>query len=214
MERTIQMDKNVFDHDQSIVRDAAPVSGWRRPLTIGAAVVAVVAGIGLASAQGQEFGSRFSWDEDGPRMDDSAGPGMMHKAGWGNDDGERGMGRHGGGGMHGIGRMMDELDATPDQEKKLFAIFDEVRGEMRDTMIDFRSTRGEVLDILGAETIDREAVEKLRAERVAAMDAASKTMAAALIEAAEVLTPEQRAKLAGFIEERGKDGRRGGWGRW
>ncbi len=206
------MDKNVFDHDRSIVRDATPGSGWRRPLTIGAAVVAVVAGIGLASAQGQEFGNRFSWDDDGPRM--GAETGMMHKTGWGDDDGERGMGRHGGGGMHGIGRMMDELDATPDQEKKLFAIFDAVRGEMRDTMIDFRSTRGEVLDILGAETIDRDAVEKLRAERVAAMDAASKTMTAALIEAAEVLTPEQRAKLAAFIEERGKGGRRGGWGRW
>ncbi|MFN3549996.1 MAG: Spy/CpxP family protein refolding chaperone [Mesorhizobium sp.] len=211
------MDKNIFDQDQTPVRDAASVPGWRRPLTIGAAVVAVVAGIGLASAQGQEFGSRFSWDDAGPGMHHGAGPGMVHKAGWGwgGDDGERGgMGRHGGGGMHGIGRMMDELDVTSEQEKKLFAIFDGVRGQMRDTMIDFRAARGEVLTILGAETIDRDAVEKLRAERVAAMDAASKTMTAALVEAAEVLTPEQRAKLAKLVEERGEGGRRGGWGRW
>jgi periplasmic protein CpxP/Spy len=205
------MDKNIFDQDKAVLQEAAAPAAWRRPLTIGAAVVALVAGIGLASAQGQEFGSRFSWDDAGPGMHH----GMTHKAGWGwgGDDGERGgMGRHGGG-MHGIGRVMDEIDATPEQEKKLFAIFDGVRGEMRDTMIDFRSTRGEVIDILGAATIDRDAVEKLRAERVAAMDAASKTMSAALVEAAEVLTPEQRAKLAAFIEERG-EGRRGGFGRW
>lgn len=204
------MDKNVFDHDKT----AGSASGWRRPLTVGAAVVAVVAGIGLASAQGHEFGSRFSWDNAGPGMHHGAGHGMVHKAGWGWGGGERGeMGHKGGGGMRGIGRMMDALDVTPEQEKKLFAIFDGVRGEMRDTMIDFRSTRGEALDILGAETVDPAAVEKLRAERVAALDAASKTMTAALVEAAEVLTPEQRGKLAKLIEERG-EGRRGGWGRW
>ena len=205
------MDKNVFDQGETPVREATASTAWRRPLTIGAAVVAVVAGIGFASAQGQEFGSRFSWDDAGPGMHH----GMVHKAGWGwgGGDGERGeMGRHGGG-MRGIGRVLDEIDATPEQEKKLFAIFDGVRGQMRDTMIDFRSTRGELLDILGATTIDRDAVETLRAERLAAMDAASKTMSAALIEAAEVLTPEQRAKLAAFVEERG-EGRRGGFGRW
>lgn len=204
------MDNNVFDQDQTAPRDAVSAPAWRRPLVIGAAVVAVAAGLGLASAQAQEFGSRFSWDDAGPGMHHR----MVHKAGWGwgGDDGGPGMGRHGGG-MHGIGRVMDELDVTPEQEKKLFAIFDGVRGEMRDTMIDFRSTRGEVLDILGAATIDRAAVEKLRAERVAALDAASKTMSAALVEAAEVLTPEQRAKLATIIEERG-EGRRGGFGRW
>ncbi len=205
------MDKNVFDQDQTATRDAVSAPAWRRPLVIGAAVVTVAAGLGLASAQGQEFGSRFSWDDAGPGMHH----GMVHKAGWGwgDDDGERGgMGRHHGGMRH-IGRVMDELDVTPEQEKKLFAIFDGVRGEMRDTMIDFRSTRGDVLDILGAATVDRDAVEKLRAERVAALDAASKTMSAALIEAAEVLTPEQRAKLAEMIEERG-EGRRGGFGRW
>lgn len=193
------MDKNVFDHDKA----AVTTSSWRRPLTIGAAVVAVVGGIGIASAQGQEFGSRFSWDNAGPGMHHGNGSGMVHKAGWGK-----------GGGMRGIGRVMDAIDATPEQEKKLFAIFDGVRGEMRDTMIDFRSTRGDVIDILGAETVDRDAVEKLRAERVAAMDEASKTMTAALVEAAEVLTPEQRGKLAELIEERGEGGRRGGWGRW
>ena len=199
------MDKNIFDHDQTTVGAGASTSGWRRPLTIGAAVVAVVAGIGLASAQGQEFGSRFSWDDAGPGMQHGGGHGMVHKAGWGG-------GKHGG--MRGIGHVMNELDVTPEQEKKLFAIFDGVRGEMRDTMIDFRSTRGEALGILGAETVDTAAVEKLRAERVAALDEASKTMTAALVEAAEVLTPEQRGKLAKLIEERGEGGRRGGWGRW
>jgi Spy/CpxP family protein refolding chaperone len=43
--------------------------------------------------------------------------------------------------------------------------------------------------------IDRAAIERLRKEGIAMADEASKTLAAAVTEAAEVLTPEQRAEL-------------------
>lgn len=203
------MDTNTRERNEQASVETGFAWSWQRALALGAAVVAVTAGLGLATAQGEESSNRFGWSERGSHM--------MQMAGWRHgDDGERGggWGRHGGGmgmGMGGMMRVMDEIDATPEQQKKLFAIFDGVRGEMRDTMIDFRSTRGEVMELLSAPQIDRAAAEKLRAERVAAMDEASKTMTNALIEAAEVLTPEQRTKLAELIEERGM---RHGRGRW
>jgi protein CpxP len=57
--------------------------------------------------------------------------------------------------------------------------------------------------LLGAATIDREAAEKLRAERIAAADEASRKLTTALLDAAEVLTAEQRAELLEHFEDRG-----------
>jgi Spy/CpxP family protein refolding chaperone len=55
--------------------------------------------------------------------------------------------------------------------------------------------------------IDKAAVEELRSSRMAMLDDASKRAVAALLEAAEVLDPAQRAALAARLEER--RGRRG-----
>ena len=164
-------------------------SAWRRGLAVGGLAVAVIAGAGLVNAQA-DGGWGGGW---GPRH----GPGMHGRMG--------GMGfMHGG-----MGDMLDEIDATAEQEKKIWEIVDGVRGDVRSTAIDFRNTRGEVLELLSAPEIDREAAEKLRSERIAALDDASRKMTKALLDAAEVLTPEQRAKLAEHVGER-----RSGRGRW
>ena len=47
-----------------------------------------------------------------------------------------------------------------------------------------------------APTIDRTAIERLRAEQIALAETASKRIAQALADAAEVLNPEQRKKVA------------------
>ena len=122
------------------------------------------------------------------------------------------------GGMHGMGmrfaehrfeKVMDEIDATDEQQDKIWAIVDRTRAELRPVGREFRGTREEVAALLAAPTIDKAAVEALRVKRLAEVDAASKTAVAALIEAAEVLTPEQRVKLAEEMKER-----HGGRGRW
>ena len=79
---------------------------------------------------------------------------------------------------------------------------DGVRAEVRPVMRDFRNTREDLTKLLGASSVDRAAVEKLRSERIAEIDQVSQKMTAALVEAAEVLTPEQRAKLVEHLEER------------
>jgi protein CpxP len=89
--------------------------------------------------------------------------------GWGH--GRGGFGPMGG---HGIGHMLDEIDASADQETRIWAIIDRTRSELRPMGREFRATREEAAALLSAPTIDRAAVEKLRADRMAAVDDASK----------------------------------------
>ena len=88
-----------------------------------------------------------------------------------------------------------EIDATADQQSKLQGI---VKGALND-LLPMRekgiAARQQARDLLTQATIDRGAIEKLRAEQIAAADTASKRIAQALGDAAEVLTPEQRKKI-------------------
>ena len=116
-----------------------------------------------------------------------------------------GMGPGGFGGRfmeHRFERILDKVDATDAQEDRIWAIVDRTLSELRPVGREFRDSRGKIAELLAAPTIDKAAVETLRAERIAAIDAASKKAVAAIVEAAEVLTPEQRAELAKELKER------------
>ncbi len=155
--------------------------GRKKWLIAGGAVVLAVAGIGAAGAMSGGDGMR--------RYIMNAG---MHHGG------------HFAG--RGLGRVLDSIDATAEQEERIWTIIDDARAELRPMMRDFRDARESLVEILVASSIDRDAAETLRAERIAAIDEASKKMTAAALEAAAVLTPEQRATLAERFQERG-------WGR-
>jgi Spy/CpxP family protein refolding chaperone len=58
-----------------------------------------------------------------------------------------------------------------------------------------------IVTALSAETVDRAALDTLRAEHVAALEAGSRKLTEALAQIAEVLTPEQRAQLAAQVEK-------------
>ncbi len=113
--------------------------GWGRHAAIGGlAAVAAVSAVGFAAARSDDFG--FGMGRFG------MGGHVMHA-------------HMGGGGVmeHRIGTMLDELDATPEQEDKLWDIIDNARAEIRPTFRDFRETREEVIELLGAPGIDRAA---------------------------------------------------------
>ena len=110
-----------------------------------------------------------------------------------------------------IRHLAIEIDATTEQQDKLRGI---VRGAVkdllpvRDKVLAARTTARELLT---QQTIDRTAIEKLRADQIAIHDAASKRLVQAVADAAEVLTPDQRRKLSTMLPPRG--GRWGGnWG--
>ncbi|MGS1097582.1 Spy/CpxP family protein refolding chaperone [Aquamicrobium terrae] len=171
------------DRQETGIANAAPISGKRRTrwIVAGGVSVLALAGIGVAGAMGG-----------------GTGPHMM----------AMGMNHGGPFGGRGIERALDAVDATAEQEDRIWAIIDGARAEMRPAMREFRDTRTAVMDLMAAPTIDRTAAEKLRAERIAVIDEASKKMVATALDAAEVLTPEQRARLVEQMKERK------GFGRW
>ncbi len=195
------MEDNNLNPAPAAPKQDAPAqsSGFARWAVIGALGLVAVGGIGVATAVSQDM---------------MRAP--FHHTGWGGGDGPRGgwgsgHGPRHGGGMGGPAQIFRALDLTDEQEDKIFAIMDNVRSEARPLMREFRDTREDLAGLLGAATVDKAAIEALRADRVAKADEASKTFVAALVEAAEVLTPEQRAKAAEMLEDGARSGPRGRW---
>src|SRR5688572_26339113 len=109
----------------------------------------------------------------------------------------------------GIRHAAIELDATPEQQDKLRAI---AKGAVKD-LLPMRekahTARARVAELLTQPKIDRAAIEAFRAEQLALADAASKRLAQAVGDAAEVLTPEHRQKAHEWVQWR-----RGLWHGW
>lgn len=106
-----------------------------------------------------------------------------------------------------LDRMLTDAGVSDDQKSKVKAIvtttIDEVRpgGEARMAM------RDEIIKLIEAPTIDRNAIESLRAKQMAQFEERSKAIAKAVADAAEVLTPDQRKKLVEEMKEFGPHGR-------
>ena len=183
------------DRQEIHAPDAAGKPGWGRRLVMGSLAIAALSGLGLATAKGSDFAAAHFG------MQGAGGKAMQVSM----------RGRHFG--ERRLDYMLEEIDATPEQETRLKEIFGSVRDEVGPMVEEFRETRGQIAGLLSAPTIDRAAAEKLRADRVAAIDEASRKMTAAFLDAAEVLTPEQRAQLAKHFNERGGRGH-GRHGRW
>jgi len=105
--------------------------------------------------------------------------------------------------------MAVEVDATPEQTAKLAEIAKSAAKELRPMRQKVQEARRRGMELLAAPTVDRAAIEKLRSEQIAAADAASRRLSQALADAAEVLTPEQRKRLAEHLQHR-RGGHRGG----
>jgi protein CpxP len=193
------MDTNHTDPTET--PDQTNGTNWSRRLVTGTLAVVVLAGVGAFAATAGDFGG-------GERMRFGMGPGHGMNADWRGGPGEGMHASWRGGPGFGIDRILDEIDATDEQQDKLEDIFDAARDEIRPLMRDFRDSHEELAELLAAPTVDGAALETMRADRVAAIDNATKKLTAALLQAAQVLTPEQRAELADHFEDRR------GFGRW
>lgn len=162
---------------------------WRR-LTIASLIA------GLAAS----LGAGFAHAHGGP-----GGWGGSHR-GWDSSD-PQAMQRHA---EARVKRMLSGIDATEAQQKKVAEIMAAAMTDLRPLREQARDARREAMAILSKPQIDRGALEALRAKQAQVVDQISRRMTQSLADAAEVLTPEQRAKLAERMEKR--QGRRHGRG--
>jgi periplasmic protein CpxP/Spy len=143
----------------------------------------------------------------------------------------QGMGRHGGHDGHSpeqmtkhmderIGHMVQELGGTPEQKDRLVKLAQTAMQDMKPLREQHMAARQKGMALLSAAAIDRAAIERLRQEQMSAADAMSRRVAQHLADAAEVLTPAQRTKLAERMKQRSERGHGrwghggGGWGGW
>jgi protein CpxP len=120
---------------------------------------------------------------------------------------------HSGGGHHGpmsgnsqqhlehMQAMLTKIGASDAQKKQIEGIlkpaFDDMKAAHESHSAAFRQFH----EAITAPSIDRGRLESLRADQIKSLDEASKRLVTAISDAAEVLSPEQRAALAKQIEE-------------
>jgi periplasmic protein CpxP/Spy len=114
--------------------------------------------------------------------------------------------------QHVVARALDSVGATAAQEDKVHDIIAANFADIAPNPKEREAMRKQALDLLGAPTIDRAAVEKLRADAVANFDAKSKKLVSGVLDIADQLNPQQRAELAAHIEQMAQRWPRGGHG--
>ncbi len=110
-----------------------------------------------------------------------------------------------------IDHMIKAINGTPEQKAKLTALAQAAMNDMKPLREQLMAARKKGMELLTAATIDRSALEQLRAQQVQLGDTLSRRMLAHMSDAAEVLTPVQRTQLAEKMKSRG-EGARGGHG--
>ncbi|TSE34280.1 Spy/CpxP family protein refolding chaperone [Tepidimonas charontis] len=128
------------------------------------------------------------------------------------------MGGHGGrfwpAAAHGdsADRMVEHLgrglDLQPSQREQLRALAEATRSELQRLREQARALRQERHQLLAAPTLDEAALEALRQRELTLHDALTARMNRFMIDAAKVLTPEQRQRWAERMQRHGDRGHR------
>jgi protein CpxP len=92
------------------------------------------------------------------------------------------------------------VDATADQQAQVSSILQSAARDVRALKDQHTSAHKQLHDILSAQTIDRARLETVRADQIRLADEASQRFVQGIADAAEVLTPEQRAALVARID--------------
>ena len=112
-----------------------------------------------------------------------------------------------------VGRELDFVGAMAAQEAKVHDIIAAAFATLQQDPVQRNGLRKQALDLPRAPAVDRAAAEHLRADQVARLDAMSKAMVGALLDAADQLIPAQRATLvdrADAMAQRSPSGGPGG----
>ncbi len=141
-------------------------------LLLATALVALAAGLGLP-----RLAQAAAWHHGGP---DALGPGMM---------------------MMGP-RLLDRVNATPAQRYQIKQIMAAARKDLQPLHEQARRLHEQGMALFTQPTIDANAAEALRQQAQALHDQASRRMLQAMVDAGNVLTPQQRQLMATQMQQR------------
>jgi Spy/CpxP family protein refolding chaperone len=149
----------------------------KKPLLLGSLIAAciVLAGGSLALAHGMGGG----WRHGGMDMGEMTEHLQVH-----------------------VQHVLDEVDATPEQKAQIKDIVAAATKDLEALHAQHGGAHKQLHEIFTAPVIDREKLESVRAEHMAALDQASRRCATALADAADVLTPVQRKTLGEKMAKR------------
>lgn len=102
----------------------------------------------------------------------------------------------------GWGRLLDEVQATPEQRAQIEKITEAARADMRSAREASEALRTQSMQLFTAPTVDAGAVETLRQQMLAQHDVASRRTMKAMLDVSEVLTAEQRQQIAARMAAR------------
>lgn len=98
-----------------------------------------------------------------------------------------------------IARMSEhvyvEVKATPEQKERLDPILKQAGTDLAALHIQLRGGHDQAMALLGQETVDRVALENLRADHMRIADEMSRRVVRLVADVADVLTPDQRRVL-------------------
>jgi protein CpxP len=94
-----------------------------------------------------------------------------------------------------------EINATDEQKQRLDPIVKQALKDLLPLRDKARAARKQAATLLTSDSIDRGAIEALRAEQLQLAEQASRRFTQALADVAEVLTPAQRREIAARIEK-------------
>jgi protein CpxP len=95
-----------------------------------------------------------------------------------------------------------EIDATDAQRQRLAPLVKDAVRDLAPLRVQLHERRRQVVELLARDTVDRTALEALRAGTLQLAEQASSRFTQALADVADVLTPEQRKQLAERLARR------------
>lgn len=119
-------------------------------------------------------------------------------------DGQGGKGHGGMMGMPGqyVERMLDKVQATPEQRSAIRTVMERHRSQHRGLHEQGRALHQEALNLWAQPTLDEKAADRLRMRMNAHHQQMSAANMAMMLEVGRILTPEQRAQMAQQLRER------------
>lgn len=114
---------------------------------------------------------------------------------------------HDGGGMmfmggRGLERMLDSVDATPEQRTQVRQIAQAAAADLKAQRDAARVLHERQLQLFTQPVVDANAAEQLRQQMLAQHDQRSRRVMQAMLDVSRVLTPQQRQQLAQKLQQR------------